>query len=143
MKKIFLFLIGGTLFFSCSKKLDVPPPNNITDEQIQELLRSGDAATINTILGGMANNMPRLINGSGNAGFGASDIRYFDVQGLDVMRNLEANDIVFSDQALTIFGGDEYRFLDFTSESTNKNAPYWNYCWNAINTANKLLKILG
>ncbi|MVZ62293.1 RagB/SusD family nutrient uptake outer membrane protein [Sphingobacterium humi] len=142
MKKIFLFLIGGTLFFSCSKKLDVPPPNNITDEQIQELLRSGDAATINTILGGMANNMPRLINGSGNAGFGASDIRYFDVQGLDVMRNLEANDIVFSDQALTIFGGDEYRFLDFTSESTNKNAPYWNYCWNAINTANKLLKYL-
>lgn len=139
MKKIFLFFIAGTLFVSCNKKLDVAPPNNITDEQIQELLKSGDEATIRTVLGGMANSMPRAFNygGSGN-----SESRYTNVFGLEVMRNLEGNDIVFGDQNLTIFGGDEYRFLDFISEGTNKNSPYWFFAWNGITTANKMLNYL-
>lgn len=142
MKKIFLFLIGGTLFVSCSKKLDVAPPNNITDEQIQQLLKSGDEETINTVLGGMANNMPRMLNFQGINLVGGADLRYYDVQGLDVMRNIEGNDIVFGSTNLNIFGADEYRFIDFISEGTDKNSPYWYYAWNAITTANKMLNYL-
>ncbi|MFZ4260776.1 RagB/SusD family nutrient uptake outer membrane protein [Sphingobacterium sp. HJSM2_6] len=142
MKKIFLFLIGGTLFFSCNKKLDVAPPNNITDEQIQELLKSGDEATINLILGSMANNMPRMLNFTGVNGVGSADLRYVDAQGLLVVRNLEGNDIVFGDQSITSFGGAEYRFEDFISESSDRNSPYWFYAWNAITTANKMLNFL-
>src|SRR5690606_12522402 len=101
MKKIFLFFLGAAVTVSCSKKLDVAPPNNITDEQIQELLKSGDEETINIVLGGMANNMPRMLNFNAINGIGSADGRYNNVQGLDVMRNYEGNDIVFGDRPLT------------------------------------------
>ena len=142
MKKIFICLLAASVMTSCSKKLDVSPPNNITDEQIQELLRNGDEETINTVLGGMANNMPRMLNFAGIAGFNSSDPRYSNVQGLAVMRNLQGNDIVFGDQSLTTFGADEYRFLDFTSAASDKNRSYWFYAWDAITTANKMLNYL-
>ena len=142
MKKFLVYILGGMLIISCSKKLDVSPPNNITDEQIQELLKSGDDATIELILGGMANNMPKMINYSGINGTGTADGRYRSVQGLDVMRNLEGNDIAFSDRSLTIFGADEYRFLDFSSAASDKNSPYWYYAWSSITTANKMLNYL-
>src|SRR5690606_31808906 len=118
------------------------PPNSITDEQIQELLRSGDEATIELVLGGMANNMPKMINFSGINGVGTADGRYRSVQGLDVMRNLEGNDIVFADRSINMFGADEYNLLDFTSASSDKNSPYWFYAWSAITTANKMLNYL-
>jgi len=142
MKKIFIYLFGGMIIASCSGKLDVAPPNNITDEQIQELLRSGDEETIELILGGMANNMPKMVNFSGINGTGTADGRYRSVQGLDVMRNLEGNDIVFADRSLNMFGADEYNLLDFTSASSDKNSPYWFYAWGAITTANKMLNYL-
>ena len=142
MRKILIYMLGGMLIVSCSKKLEVTPPNNITDEQIQELLRSGDEEVIEMVLGGMANNMPKMINFSGINGIGNADGRYRSVQGLDVMRNLEGNDIAFADQSLTIFGADEYRFLDFSSAASDKNSPYWFYAWSAITTANKMLNYL-
>lgn len=141
MKKIFVLLTVCAIISSCSKKLDIAPPNSITDEQVQELLRSGDEATIQLVLGSMANNMPLLIN-SGNTGSQGSDQRYNNIQGLGVMKNLQSNDIVFGSRALTIFGADEYRFLDFISSETDKNAPYWNYAWNLITSSNKLLNYL-
>lgn len=131
-----------SLFTACSDKLDVAPPNSITDEQIQELLKSGNAKTIDLIIGGMANNMPRNINGAGTSSLG-SDGRYNNILGLLAMRNLEGNDVVFGARSLTGFGGDEYRLLDFTSEGVDKNPPYWNYAWNIITAANKLLNQLS
>ena len=142
MKKILIYLVGGMVLASCSGKLDVAPPNNITDEQIQELLRSGDEEVIELVLGGMANNMPKMINFSGINGTGTADGRYRSVQGLDAMRNLEGNDIVFSDRSINMFGADEYNLLDFTSASSDKNVPYWYYAWGAITTANKMLNYL-
>lgn len=142
MKKILIYALGGFLMMSCANKLDVAPPNNITDEQIQELLRSGDEETIQLVLGGMANNMPKMFNYSGIHTVLSADHRYLTNQGLDVMRHLQGNDIAFGDKLLTIMGGDEYRFLDVYSSSTNKNAPFWYYAWNAITTANKMLNYL-
>lgn len=142
MKKLIIILVTCSFLAGCNDKLDVAPPNNITDEQIQELLKKGDPATIDLIIGGMANNMPRNINGAGTGGSG-SDGRYNNILGLLAMRNLEANDVVFGSRALTGFGGDEYRFLDFTSEGVDKNSPYWNYSWNIITAANKMLNLLS
>ena len=65
MKKYIFYVISSLLLFSsCSSQLDVTPPNAITDEQISELLASGDATTINKILGSMANAMPTQFNNS-------------------------------------------------------------------------------
>ena len=141
MNKLLIILAACSIFVGCSDKLDVAPPNSITEEQIQELLKNGDAKTIDLIIGGMANNLPRNINGAGTGGTG-SDGRYNNVLGLLAMRNLQANDVVFGNRSLTGFGGDEYRFLDFTSEGVDKNAPYWNYSWNIITAANKMLNLL-
>ena len=60
MKKYLIILaLAGMIFSSCSKELEITPPNSITDEQIMELLASGDDATIKKILGSMADAMPR------------------------------------------------------------------------------------
>ena len=136
-----IFLTGMTLF-SCSGELDLAPANSITDEQIKELLASGDTAKINLVMGSIANAMPDQFNTSGISGAGTADGRYRSCQGLDVMRNLEGNDIVFGSKNLDIFGSDEYYLRDFTSTSVDKNTYYWHSSWSIINTANKMLNIL-
>src|SRR5690554_6807053 len=136
MKKfiIALIVVFPMLFIGCADQLEITPPNNITDEQILKILESGDEDQIDMILGGMANQLPLLIK----AGSG-SEIRYSNLQGMLVMRNLEANDIVFGTATSTAFGADEYLFRDFTSSSIDKNKAYWFYSWNIITNANKLL----
>lgn len=141
MKKILTILAVCTVFAACSDKLDVAPPNSLTDEQIQSLLSKGDQSTIDGILGGIANNIPRQIN-NGATGISGSDGRYSNVLGLLAMKGLQANDVVFGSRALTGMGGDEYRFLDFISPDTDKNYPYWDYSYNLITAANKMLNLL-
>jgi len=138
-----LFALAGVIFASCSKELDITPPNSITEEQIKVLLASGDDETIKQVLGGLADALPAYFHVSAILGTGSADGRYYTSQGLDVMRNLEANDIVFGTKTTIAFGFAEYNFNDFTSVAVDKNPPYWNYCWNNINTANKILGYLG
>ncbi len=135
-------LLAGILLFSCADELEIAPPNNIVDEQIKELLASGDTTKINLILGSMANAMPGLLNSSGLSGAGTADGRYRAWQGLDVMRNLEGNDIVFGAKNLDIFGSDEYYLRDFISVAVDKNSYYWHSAWSIITTANKMLNYL-
>ncbi len=137
-----ILFIAGLIFTSCGDQLDLTPANSITDEQIKQLLASGDSATIDLIMSSMANNMPYQFNASGKNGAGSADGRYYSVQGLDHMRNLEGNDIVFGDQTLSIFGADEYYLRDFISTSVDKNAYYWLHYWSLITTANKMLNYL-
>ena len=138
MKKNIITIIVTILVLStgCSKQLEITPPNSITDEQIMKLLESGDEKTIDLILGGMANGLPLSIKAGGTG----SETRYDSYSGMLVMRNLEANDIVFGTKiAGTAFGGDEYNLLNFTSSNINSNSFYWFYAWNIITNANKLL----
>ncbi len=140
--KIGIAVLLGMLMFSCADELELTPASNITDEQIKEILASGDTTKINLILGSMANTMPNMFNTSGISGGGTADGRYRSCQGLDYMRNLEANDIVFGAKNLAIFGSDEYYLRDFTSTAVDKNAYYWHSTWSIITTANKMLNYL-
>ncbi len=136
-----IFLIGTLFMWSCD--LDYEPLSATTDEEVQKLLASGDDETIDLILGSMANAMPTYFNASGLSGAGGSDGRYRSCQGLDYMRCLEANDIVFGDIAsISIFGADEYKFADFISQSVDKNEMYWVHMWQLVTNANKMLYYL-
>jgi len=144
MKKniIGILFLAGVLFTSCAKELEMTPANSITDEQIKEILASGNATKIDMIMGSMANNMPLQFNGSGLSGGGGADGRYYTIQGMDAMRNLEGNDIVFGNKNLTSFGADEYFLRDFITTSVDKNTYYWHHMWTVITTANKMLNFL-
>lgn len=143
MKNNITLLIAVILLLvSCSKELDVTPPNNITDEQIMELLKSKDEQKVILILGSIANGIPTMFRASAILGQGVADGRYYTCQGLDAMRNLESNDIVFGTKTMTTFGADEYNLKDFTSSAVDKNTPYWYYAWQCVTTANKLINFL-
>lgn len=143
MKKYIVSLLAAVVLNSCANKLDITPPNNITDEQVQQLLKSGNAETIKLVMGGMANNMPLLFNFAGNVGAGSADM-YYSNQGLDMMRSLEGNDMVLGDVSGlgSLTGAPEYGFDNFISSTANKNIVYWNYAWNCITQANKMLNFL-
>lgn len=55
MKK-YLIALSALAFAttSCYEKLNIAPPNAITNEQVQELLKTADDKTIETILGAIA-----------------------------------------------------------------------------------------
>ncbi len=149
MRKIKNNIIGlltvATLFFSaCSKDLNVPPPNNITDQQIKDLLASGDTTKIKLIIGSMANNMPLLFNFSGITGQGTANTSYYTNNGLAVMRTLEANDMVLGNQdgLSALAGSIEYDLGNFQSTDAGLNVPYWYYAWAIITQANQMLNYL-
>ena len=139
-----LAVSGMLLFSGCSDKLEVEPPNNITDKQIAELLASGDDAKIKLVMGGMANGMPLIFNNIGSTGAGVADM-YYSNQGLDVNRIIEGNDIILGDQeGLNVLSGAvEYQLGDFISSASGKNFVYWKYGWYCINEANKMLNYLS
>lgn len=66
MKK-YLIALSALAFAttSCYEKLNIAPPNAITNEQVQELLKTADDKTIETILGAIANTLKPEMYGSG------------------------------------------------------------------------------
>ncbi|HEV7379803.1 MAG TPA: RagB/SusD family nutrient uptake outer membrane protein [Dyadobacter sp.] len=143
MKKYIIMLAAAFMLGSCADKLDVTPPNNITDEQIQQLLASGNEESIRLVMGSMANNMPLMFNYAGSNGVGNADM-YYSNQGMDMMRSLQGNDMVLGDVSglSALVGAPEYGFDNFISANSNKNVVYWNYGWTCINQANKMLNFL-
>ena len=143
MKKYLIALATvGLLSTSCYEKLNITPPNKITEEQVKELLATADDATIENIMGGIAGALPSLIM-TQDVGTGTLEIRSNRHSGQDVMRCYEGNDIVFGQRAdAGGFGMDEYQMNDFTSQNTDKNYPYWKLGWQWITAANKVLNIL-
>lgn len=137
-----IVFLAGMLLYSCAKELDITPPNSIITEQIKEILASGDTALINKVFAGLANTMPEQFNSSGISGAGTADGRYRSCQGMDVMRNLEGNDLIFGAKNLSMFGADEYYLRDFISTAVDKNTYYWTASWSIITTANKMLLYL-
>ena len=132
-------VIGILLLMSCADKLEVRPPNSIIDEQITDLMINGDDATVEMIMTAIATPTTKYFNLVGVPTTGSADGRLYSQQGLDYMRNLEGNDIVFGDNNNGLFGMDEYQLSDFIGDERDKNIAYW-YCAAAgINQANLLL----
>ena len=140
-KSIIISIVALVAFFaSCANRLDIAPPNNLTEEQIVDLMENGSDADKQKVMSAIANPMIKYFNYWGILGQGGADPRYYGYQGLDWVRNLQGNDVVFGydSQANSLCGKAEY---DFSIPYTNKTstAPFWFGYAYAINQANLLL----
>ena len=143
MKKYIIIIATVALaIVSCSKELDVTPPNAITNEQVLKLLATADNATRETILGGMAASLPVFIT-QPLGGAGSLDYRHYHYTGMAVMRGLEGNDMVFGNNTATsgIFGTDEYRWVS-VRPATGTTNYYWKHGYDMITAAHKVLAFL-
>ena len=144
MKNYIIIIIAAVALtaVSCSRELDVTPPNAITNEQVYDLLTNSDDATRETILGGIAASLPLLVS-QPLAGMGSLDYRHYHYTGMAVMRGFEGNDMVFGNNTATsaIFGTDEYRWVSIRT-STGTTQMYWKHGYDMIAAANKVLAFL-
>ena len=141
MKKYLIALaLVGFATTSCYEKLNIAPPNRITDDQIQELLKSNPEKA-EMIMGSIASGMVPLFHKSGIRDQGTADTRYFTYANIACMRNLEGNDIALQGTGLTAntWGMNEYNFTNVFGENNDKSYPYWFMCWDNITESNKLV----
>lgn len=142
MKKSIILGIASValVMSSCASKLDVTPPNNITDEQIQDMILNGSDETKTMIMSALATPLVRYMNFSGINGVGGSDARYYSYQGLDWVRNIKGNDVVmgYDANAAELAGRSEYDFT-FTFTSSANTSPFWFGYAYSINQANVVL----
>lgn len=145
MKKYIVGLCVGLLSLSsCANQLDVTPPG-ITDEQVKEILASGDEEKIKLVMAGLVEGLPANFNANNTDFSGFTGNVYNHVTGFNVLRDLEANDIVFGDKlgSGTATFDSEYQLGDFRlADNRGKNYPYWMCGAACINNANKVLAYL-
>ena len=146
MKKYILILgsLVALLATSCGKMLEVTPPNNITDEQIQDLLVNGTDAQRQMVLNAIAAPMAKYFNywnipcGS----TGALAPMTYCYQGIEWARTLQGNDVAFgyNTQTNQLAGSPYY---DGTAQFKNGdfvgNYAHWAGYAYCINQANLLL----
>ena len=145
-KTIFFAAVAGLFVFSsCASKLDVTPPNSITEEQVVNLMENGDDATKQKIMNAIAAPMPRYLNWWGINGQGVADPCVYCYQGLDWGRCLQGNDVVIGVDANTneLAGKNLYELnYDYTAPAAKGNHAAWFGCAYAINQANLLLNYM-
>ncbi len=140
MKKFLIYVSAGLLFASCNSYLDIAPENNITEEQIMEILNGDNETKKERIFSGMSDALVARFHGGNGAG---SDGRYNSVPAMNVMRSIEANDVCFGQTDRSgQWGWDEYNDIDYTPQSSDKNIWYWKTYWDNIVQANKMLDFL-
>jgi len=142
MKKyiIILFVAGLWMFTSCGNKLDLAPENAITQEEIDELLASGDQDAIDLVVGGLASSIPGYIHRTINA----SDSRNNSFLNLQYMNDLQGYDIVVGKDVQT-FGFEAYSWIGKNGRgpTSSFNTSYWALGWKAVTEANRLLAMLS
>ncbi len=142
MKKFKIFSIASIvlLMSSCASKLEVTPPNNITDEQIQDMIFNGTEETRQMIMSALTTKLISYMNYAGINGVGSSDPRYYSYQGLEWVRNIQGNDVAFGydANANSLAGKGEYDFeVAFTT--SGYTSPFWFGYAYCINQANMVL----
>ena len=145
MKKYLIALsLVGLATTSCYEKLNIAPPNSITDEMVQELLRTADEKTVVTILGGMADNIPTLFKGGGYSTFNGP-YYFYDYQQQLVLRNITGNDLVTSATDYTAPSGDHgnlYAGINLNGASQEVSSAYWTRGYSLITSTNKVMNYL-
>lgn len=140
MKK-YLIALSALAFAttSCYEKLNIAPPNNITNEMVQELLETADETTVVTILGAIADALPPHVYGSGY------NTRYSN--GLDhtwsgqlAMRSLTGNDIAYGylSQPENIY----YNCGNLTDPDDLEVLSFWHRAFTMTTQANKMFNVL-
>lgn len=141
MKK-YLIALSALAFAttSCYEKLNIAPPNAITNEQIQELLRTADDETIETILGAIANTLAPEMYGSGY-NFRYSGNLDGTWSGQFIARLSCGNDIVEGNWQNP--GDDYYNGEDITGETDANNPSWWHRAFRMTTTANKAASMIN
>jgi len=149
MKKIFLyFLLISFLFSACEDSLEVSPPNNLTDEMIQEILASGDEAKIQLIMKGLVEALDANFRLAGNySGFSSNPTNPITNQ--DLFGNLRANDIVLGEPTLgpsgtyQLYYNIDASFEPWKADSRGTTYTWWLLAATPHTNANKVLAYLG
>ncbi|MDR2765112.1 MAG: RagB/SusD family nutrient uptake outer membrane protein [Tannerella sp.] len=140
MKKYIVILCMCLLgLASCDDKLDLAPANQITQEQIMELLASGDSSKIDLVLGGLASNLPYVWHRD----LGGSDPLINSPLGLMYRHSLMGYDLVIEGNDMGVFGYLPYISADVIRNGLdNKNTGNWELGWKCVAEANRLLDFL-
>jgi hypothetical protein len=129
-------LLGWT---SCADKLDLSPGNQITQEQILELLASGDDSKIDLVLGGMASNLPYVWHRD----LGGSHPLIYSPLGLLYNRSIRGYDVVIDGNNMGTFGYIPYSTANIKyNPLEQENFRYWGLGWKCVTEANRLLDFL-
>lgn len=140
MKK-YLIALSALAFAttSCYEKLNIAPPNAITNEMVAELLKTADEATVVTIMGAIADGLPPHMYGSGyNTRYsGTIDGTW---SGQLAVRALSGNDVAYG--YLSLPDNDYYNMGNFISEDDIYQLSWWHRAFTLTNTANKMFNTL-
>jgi hypothetical protein len=145
MKKYMIVLAAVLWGFSaCSEKLDLAPANAITQEQIMEMLASGDEAKADLIIGSLASAFPTWITRNTGYGSAGSDSRVNSFLNLQYVQNLQGLDIVDGFDNQNGFGLDAYQWngKQNRGNTNNFNVSYWAEGWKCVAEANRVLDLL-
>lgn len=144
-------LMACALWVSCEDQLNVTPPNNFTDEQILEILRTGDEKKVELVLGALASGLDGNFRMAGSFnGFSGGTMN--NVNGQDILVDVRGNDIVVGS---AIHGASSSEFVSFykldnaafkpwvgTQDATGYNYPFWKLACTPLINANKALLFL-
>lgn len=149
MKKyiIGIYVAATLILASCNDKLDVAPPNSLTDEQIQEILLSGNETKIKVVMDGLVSDIDANFRLAGSySGFGSNPLNPLTNQ--DLFGNLRANDIVLGEQTLgssgtyQIFYSIDSSFQPWLASDRTNNYTWWWLSVTPQTNANKILVYL-
>lgn len=153
MKRSFITLFAAaTVVFagttSCASKLNITPPNAITDEQIQDLLINGTDAQKQAILASIVAPMTGYFNNVDRENVsctGSADVMHNAIVGFEWGRSLMGNDLAsgYDLDSYDLAGCHLYKFdRDFRSAEGNDNYCHWAEYAYAINQANIALSFM-
>jgi hypothetical protein len=123
---------------SCDDKLDLAPANQITQEQIMELLASGDESKIDLVLGGLASNLPYVWHRD----LGGSHPLTNSPVGLLYNNSIRGYDLVIDGNDAGVFGYIPYVIAEARNSLHAENISYWAAGWKCVAEANRLLDFL-
>ena len=134
-------LLAAFSLSSC-KSLDVAPPNNITDEQIQKILEEGDESAKNLIINLVGTGLENFFNISGQTWTGYSSYPLNSQIDQDYLMSLRGNDVI-PGTAVTASSGHETAYeLIKTFNLTDNTYPYYALSASMLTGANKALLYL-
>ena len=142
MKKYLIALsLVGLVTTSCYEKLNIAPPNAITNEQVQKLLETADDETVVNIMGAMADGLNGQFKSTTSLN-GWSNDDFSWTQALEVQRGFSGNDIVISNAAPTGTDLLMYNFTSIRTADAFQNEPFWLCGYNLVHAANKVFNLL-